>query len=63
MDQNKKNLDLKRLENAAAVLPDSAGALKAALELAGKGRKIGLGGCVSAAEPGLPGAQRGRRRQ
>lgn len=63
MDNNRKNLDLRRLENAAealrrngfaaAVCADGAAAAKAALELAGKGKKIGLGGCTTVTGLGL----------
>jgi len=63
MDENKKALGLKTLERAAAALrknnfgaevyPDGAAAAAALLSLAGSGKKIGLGGSVTAQELGL----------
>jgi hypothetical protein len=64
MDENRKALGLKTLENAAAALrrngfaasvfADGAAAAAAVLQLAGKGRKIGLGGCMTVGELRLP---------
>jgi hypothetical protein len=63
MDEHRKNLGLKLLQNAAeamrrngfavSVFPDGAAAARAALELAGKGKKVGLGGCMTVTGLGL----------
>lgn len=64
MEEHRKTLNLKLLENAAAALrgnrfgaevyPDGRAAAAAVLALAGTGRKVGLGGCMTAASLGLP---------
>jgi hypothetical protein len=63
MDDNKKNLNLKLLENTAAALranhfeaavyESGSAAASALLALAGKGKKIGLGGSMTVAALGL----------
>ncbi|HOW90227.1 MAG TPA: LUD domain-containing protein, partial [Elusimicrobiales bacterium] len=64
MDANLKAAGMKRLECAAAALrrngfdaevfTDRGSAMKAVLALIGGKRKVGLGGCMTAAELGLP---------
>ena len=66
MDENLKTLNLKVLENTAAALRGNnfeaavcgtgAEAASAVLALAGKGKKVGLGGSVTLKTLGLPGS-------
>ncbi len=63
MEQKRLDLNMKNLENAAAALranrfeaqvhTDASSACAAMLELAGKGKKIGLGGSMTVASLGL----------